>query len=84
MIYRPPFLTCLKFPFSMKKRLPSIIGIIVMTIFLLLVNEFSDTSLVQDYTLIFILAGMFAGAGIARFLWKIRKLKKRKQKKELE
>ena len=43
-------------------------GIIVVTIILLLVNRFTDSSIIQDYALIWIISGMFLGTGLAK--WK--------------
>lgn len=58
-----------------RKTLPAL-GIIVVTIILVTLNEFTDTTFINDYALVFIIAGMFAGVGLARLA------DKRKDKKE--
>jgi hypothetical protein len=48
-----------------RKFLPAL-GIIVVTIILVTLNEFTDTTFIKDYALVFIIAGMFAGVGLTR------------------
>ena len=50
----------------MKRFLPAI-GIIVVTIILVVINEFTEWTFIKDYALIFIVAGMFLGTGLAKF-----------------
>ena len=51
----------------MKDYLIPAIGIILVTIILVVINEFTDTTFIKDYALIFIIAAMFLGVGLARF-----------------
>ena len=51
----------------MKDYLFPAIGIILVTIILVVINEFTDTTFIKDYALIFIIAAMFVGVGLARF-----------------
>lgn len=48
----------------MNKKLLPAIGIIVVTIILLLLNEFTDTTFIKDYAYLFIIAGMLLGVGL--------------------
>ena len=48
-----------------KKVLPAF-GIIIVTIILVAINEFTEMSFIKDYALIFIIAGMFLGVGLAK------------------
>jgi hypothetical protein len=48
----------------MNKKLVPAIGIIVVTIILLLVNEFTDTTFIKDYAYLFIIAGMLLGVAL--------------------
>lgn len=41
-------------------------GIIIVTIILILINEFMETTIIQDYALIFIVAAMLLGVGLAK------------------
>jgi uncharacterized membrane-anchored protein YitT (DUF2179 family) len=41
-------------------------GIILVTIVLVLINEFTETTVIKDYALIFIIAGMLLGVGLAK------------------
>jgi len=47
------------------KLLPAI-GIIVVTIILIAINNFTETTFIKDYALIFIIAGMLFGFGLAK------------------
>lgn len=48
-----------------KKILPAI-GIVLVSIILVVINEFTEMTFIKDYALIFIIAGMFLGLGLAR------------------
>lgn len=50
----------------MKNKIFPALGIVVVTIVLLLINEFTETTFIKDYALLFIIAGMFLGFGLAR------------------
>lgn len=42
------------------------IGIVIVTTILVMINEFTNTTLVRDYALILIIAGMFLGMGLTK------------------
>jgi hypothetical protein len=42
------------------------IGIISVTVILLLINQFTETTFIQDYAFLFIIAGMFVGIYLGR------------------
>mgnify|MGYP006998134910 FL=1 len=48
----------------MNKKLLPAIGIIVVTIIILLLNEFTETTFIKDYAYLFIIAGMLLGVGL--------------------
>jgi hypothetical protein len=50
---------------TMQKLLPAT-GIIIVTIILVIINEFTELTFIRDYALIFIIAGMFLGAGLTK------------------
>ena len=50
---------------AMQRFLPAI-GIIIVTIILVVLNEFTELTIIKDYALIFIVAGMFLGAGLTK------------------
>jgi len=41
-------------------------GIIIVTVILVSVNQFTESTIVKDYALVFIIAGMFAGIGLTK------------------
>jgi len=49
-----------------KKILPAL-GIIIVTIILVVINEFTEMTFIKDYALIFIIAGMLLGVGLTKF-----------------
>lgn len=49
----------------MKRLLPAL-GIITVTIILVIVNEFTELTFIEDYALILIIAGMFLGSGLTK------------------
>jgi len=49
---------------AMNKKLLPAIGIIVVTIILLLLNEFTETTFIKDYAYLFIITGMLLGVGL--------------------
>lgn len=51
----------------MKKVLLPAVGIIAVTTVLLFINEYTETTFIKDYALIFIIAGMFLGTGLAKW-----------------
>jgi hypothetical protein len=48
-----------------KKFLPAL-GIIIVTIILVAINEFTDLTFIKDYALVFIIAGMFLGIWLTK------------------
>jgi len=48
-----------------KKILPAL-GIIIVTIILVVINEFTEMTFIKDYALIFIIAGMLLGVGLTK------------------
>jgi len=52
-----------------KKILPAL-GIIIVAIILIVINEVTHTTIIKDYALIFIIAGMFLGMGITKYFAK--------------
>ena len=48
-----------------KKILPAL-GIIIVTIILVAINEFTEMTFIKDYALIFIIAGMLLGVGLTK------------------
>ena len=48
-----------------EKILPAI-GIIVVAIILVAINEFTEMTFIKDYAMLFIIAGMFLGFGLAK------------------
>jgi uncharacterized membrane-anchored protein YitT (DUF2179 family) len=52
-----------------KKTLPAL-GIIIVALILVVINEFTNTTIIKDYALIFIIAGMFLGMGLTQYFEK--------------
>jgi len=52
-----------------KKILPAV-GIIIVAIILVVINQFTDTTIIKDYALLFIIAGMFLGMWITKYVEK--------------
>lgn len=50
----------------MKKMLLPAAGITIVTIILLVINEFTDFTFVRDYAFAFIIAGMLLGVWLTR------------------
>jgi ABC-type Mn2+/Zn2+ transport system permease subunit len=50
----------------MKEYLIPAIGIIITTIILIAVNEFTETTFIKDYALLFIIAAMLLGVGLTK------------------
>lgn len=50
----------------MRKKILPAVGIILVTIILVLINEFSETTIIRDYALILIIAGMFLGVALQK------------------
>ena len=50
----------------MKKKIFPAIAIIIVTIILIIINEFTESTIIKDYALIFIIFGMFFGFWIAK------------------
>ncbi len=49
-----------------KKLLPAA-GIIIVTVILIAINEYTSGSFIKDYALILIVAGMLLGVGLGRW-----------------
>lgn len=50
----------------MRKYFLPAMGIIVVTIILVIINEFTETTFIKDYALILIVAGMLLGVWLSR------------------
>jgi multisubunit Na+/H+ antiporter MnhF subunit len=50
----------------MQRNLLPAAGIIIVTIILIAINEFTDTTIVRDYALIFIILGMLFGVWLTK------------------
>ena len=50
----------------MKKKILPALGIIIVAIILVAVNEFTELTFITDYALIFIIAGMFFGLWLSK------------------
>ena len=50
----------------MKKKILPALGIIIVTIILVVTNEFTELTFITDYALIFIIAGMFFGLWLSK------------------
>jgi hypothetical protein len=50
----------------MKKKLLPAGGIVAVALILLAINEFTDTTVIKDFALLFIVAGMLFGFWLAR------------------
>jgi len=50
-----------------KKILPAV-GIVIVAIILVVINQFTDTTIIKDYALLFIIAGMFLGMWITKYV----------------
>ena len=48
-----------------KKFLPAV-GIVIVTIILIVISEFTELTFITDYALIFIISGMFLGIGLSK------------------
>lgn len=51
----------------MKNYLIPAIGVIVVTIILVVINEYTETTLVRDYAYFFIIGAMLLGVALTRF-----------------
>ena len=50
----------------MKKKILPALGIIIVAIILVVINEFTELTFITDYALIFIIAGMFFGLWLSK------------------
>lgn len=50
----------------MRKLLLPAVGIVIVTIILLAINEFTETTFIKDYALILIIAGMLFGVWLTK------------------
>jgi len=57
-----------------KNTLP-VAGIIVVTIILLTINQFTESTIIKDYALIFIISGMILGVSLTKIAEKSKKNK---------
>lgn len=55
----------------MKNYLVPAIGIILTTIILVVINEFTELTFIKDYALIFIIAAMLLGVWLGRLSGKV-------------
>ena len=59
----------------MKKKILPALGIIIVAIILVVINEFTELTFITDYALIFIIAGMFFGLWLSKLSDKANKNK---------
>ncbi len=50
----------------MQKKIFPAIGIVIVSIILLAINEFTEMTFIKDYALIFIIAGMMFGVWLTK------------------
>lgn len=50
----------------MKNRLFPALGIVIVTIILVIINEFTEMTFIKDYALVFIIAAMLFGFWLAK------------------
>lgn len=50
----------------MKKNMIPAIGIVIVTLILLALNQFTELTFIKDYSLIFIISGMLLGVGLTK------------------
>jgi hypothetical protein len=50
----------------MKKKILPALGIIIVAIILVVINEFTELTFITDYALIFIITGMFFGLWLSK------------------
>ena len=50
----------------MKKKILPALGILIVAIILVVINEFTELTFITDYALIFIIAGMFFGLWLSK------------------
>ena len=50
----------------MKKKILPALGIIIVAIILVVINEFTELTFITDYALIFIISGMFFGLWLSK------------------
>jgi len=50
----------------MRKLLLPAVGVVIVTIILVAVNEFTETTFIKDYALILIIAGMLFGVWLTK------------------
>ena len=50
----------------MKKKILPAIGIVIVTIILVAINEFTEMTFIKDYALIFIISGMLFGVWLTK------------------
>ncbi len=50
----------------MQKKILPAVGIIVVTIILVAINEFTNMTFIKDYALLFIIAGMLFGVWLTK------------------
>ena len=53
-------------PGTMKKNTLPALGIVLVTLILLVINEFTDTTVIKDYAFLFIIGGMLLGVFLTR------------------
>ncbi len=52
--------------YNMSEKILPALGIIIVTIILVAINEFTEMTFIKDYALIFIIAGMLLGVGLTK------------------
>lgn len=57
----------------MRKKILPAAGIIIVTIILVTINEFTELTFIKDYALIFIIAGMLFGVWLTKISQKSNK-----------
>jgi hypothetical protein len=59
----------------MQKKILPAVGIIVVTVILVAINEFTEMTFIKDYALIFIIAGMLFGVWLTKLSDKLKEKK---------
>jgi len=54
----------------LKKKKYPLIGVIIMSIVLLLINRYTETSFAKDYAILFIMVGLFLGLRVEKYFSK--------------
>jgi hypothetical protein len=50
----------------MQKKILPALGIVIVTVILIVINEFTEMTFIKDYAIILIIAGMLLGVGLTK------------------